>query len=129
MTRQLAIAVSLATLAVAGCAPMNDDSGSNLRAPAATKIGETVSCIPRQDIDNFSVRDDYTIDFRMRDGSVYRNTLPGRCPTLGREGRLNYEATNARICSADNFQVQNPAGRTTVPCSFGEFTPVRLSGN
>ena len=97
------------------------------RAPAAEALGEPVSCILISRIRNTRVHDDFTIDFHMSGGDVFRNTLPNRCPQLGFEERFAYEANTGNLCSVDMFSVvQSGAAGRGPRCRFGQFVPVKL---
>ncbi|MXO65101.1 DUF6491 family protein [Altericroceibacterium endophyticum] len=95
-----------------------------IKAPPATVTGEAVNCISTSSIQNTDVYDDYTIDFRMRDGTRYRNTLSNRCPSLGMERAFSYKSTLDRLCDTDSIQVIGGMGGTT--CGLDTFVPVKL---
>ena len=95
------------------------------RAPAVEVLGEPVNCILISRIRNTRVHDDFTIDFHMSGGDVFRNTLPNRCPQLGFEERFAYEANSGNLCSIDMISVIQPGAGAGPRCSLGKFTPVR----
>jgi hypothetical protein len=89
-------------------------------------LGEAVSCVNISRIRNTVVHDDYTIDFNLTGGDIYRNTLPYRCPQLGFEERFAYEANVGQLCSIDTIMViQGGAVGRGPRCALGKFTPVR----
>ncbi len=121
--------IVLAALPLAAC--MQDGAASsdrNVRAPQATVIGEPVNCLSVSRIDGTDVHDDYTIDFEMRDNTVYRNTLPARCNGLGFEQRFGYDLRGSQLCSTDVIRVLDPDGTTVATCGLGQFVPVELAG-
>lgn len=125
MTRPLIFFTApLSALALAGCAEM--DREPDIRAPAATALGEPISCISRNRIENLDIHDDYTIDFEMAGNETYRTALPARCPGLGFEERITYETTTGQLCNVDTFTVLHSDGRRGATCGFGMFTPVRV---
>ena len=117
---------AVGTLWLAGCAPAQSDSTSALRAPEARVVGEAVSCVTLTQVESTQVHDDRTIDFKMHDSRIYRNTLPARCPTLGMEQRFSYTVSTGRLCNTDIIRVLTPDGRETTACGLGQFVPVEL---
>ena len=102
-------------------------AGPQSRAPAVEVLGEPVNCILISRIRNTRVHDDFTIDFHLTGGDVYRNTLPNRCPQLGFEERFAYEANTGNLCSVDMISViQSGAAGRGPRCQLGQFVPVRL---
>ena len=128
MTRYL-IATALlgtATLTVAACAS-ETASTADVRAPAVTIAGEPRNCISTSRIAGTRVHDDYTIDFEMTGGDIYRNTLRGRCPGLGFEERFGYRVSAGEICRLDTITVLQSGGTSGATCGLGEFVPVRYA--
>ena len=123
---------ALAVLAVAGlalAAPVRAQDNANPRdpVPSATPAGKPTSCLQLNRIQSSEVRSDSVIDFIMRDGTVYRNTLPMSCPSLGFERRFAYRTSTQQLCSVDTIQVLNQPGIQRGPtCGLGEFQPVKL---
>lgn len=122
--RQTAL-LFLAAASLAGCAA-EPESAPPTRAPAAVAIGDPVDCVSTSLIQNTRVHDDRTIDFVMRNGTIYRNTLPTSCPGLGFEERFGYRTTLGRLCSSDTITVLQSGGRGPI-CGLGEFVPIRLT--
>ena len=114
----------LSILLVADAAPAADR-----RIPAATPVGEPVTCVPLAQIRETRVRDDRTIDFIMRGRDrVYRNTLPDRCPGLGFEQRFTYATSQSQLCSVDIITVLYAAPPMRgASCGLGRFQPVKLA--
>ena len=96
----------------------------------ATPKGPPVKCVQIVNIRDTKVRDDNTIDFVMRDGSVYRNTLPQSCPELGFEEAFSYETSQTELCNVDIITVFRNSSpiRRGASCGLGAFQPVTLSG-
>ena len=124
----------LALLALTACAdrPAGPASvtAANDRIPAATPIGEAQTCIPFNQIRETPVRSDQVIDFVMRDGRVYRVTLPQRCPNLGFEQRFSYATSLSQLCAQDIVTVLFQQGGGIQPgasCGLAPFQPVRLA--
>jgi len=97
------------------------------RVPEATPDGKAVSCISLTSIQASHVRSDDVIDFEMKGGKIYRNTLPQSCPSLGFEEHFSYETSLSQLCSTDiiNVFTTNPPMRGP-SCGLGEFQPVKL---
>ena len=92
---------------------------------AARPSGRAVSCLQTTQIRETRVRDDQTIDFYLRNGRVYRNTLPQSCPQLGFERRFAYRTSINQLCSVDIITVLRlPPTGAGPSCGLGEFQPV-----
>jgi hypothetical protein len=111
----------------AACAPSPANEARDIRAPAAAVTGESVSCLTTTNIRNTKVWGDYTIDFEMRDGSTYRNTLDVGCPELGFEQRFAYKTSVSRLCSSDTITVLRSNGDRGASCGLGRFVPVEVA--
>ncbi|HEU4651983.1 MAG TPA: hypothetical protein VFS49_11280 [Croceibacterium sp.] len=125
--RSLVLAAAIAPLCVA-CTDESPEttSAGQSRAPAVEVLGEPVNCILVSRIRNTRVHDDFTIDFVMTGGDIYRNTLPHRCPQLGFEERFGYEASTGNLCAIDMISViQSGAAGHGPRCQLGQFVPVR----
>lgn len=121
MSRTIACAFALIVATTAGAAR---EKGP----PPATPAGEATDCVSLSNIREARVRDDRTIDFIMRNGTVYRNTLAFSCPQLGFEQSFSYKTSLSRLCSVDIITVLQHAGgiRTGASCGLGTFQPVKL---
>ena len=118
--------MATASVALAGCAQAERPArGQQTMIPA----GEPVDCIMPSQIRNTNVVDDQTIDFIMNDGSIMRNTLPGRCPSLGFERAFSYSTSTSRLCNVDIITVVHQGSRTFrgASCGLGMFVPVKAA--
>ena len=111
-------------LPLAACAPPVERE-REIRAPAIEATGPAVSCIQTSRIQSTEVHDDFTIDFEMLGGDVYRNTLPDRCFSLGFEERFAHSSTTGSLCSVDTITVLYSDGTRGAACGLGEFLPIR----
>lgn len=126
--------ILIATAALAGCAAQDGDqpsrNGRGKDVPAVRIVGEPVTCIPIQSIQESRVRDDWTIDFRVSGGRWYRNALPNRCSGLGFERAFSYATSLNQLCNVDIITViANTGGPGPInrgSCGLGQFTPVEL---
>lgn len=116
-------------IVLAAMAPLMLGAVKDKRAiPDATPDGKPVSCIPLNAIDSTQVHGDWVIDFHMRGGKVYRNTLPDSCPGLGFEERFAYKTSINQLCSTDIITVLYSSPPQPGPsCGLGEFQPVTLA--
>lgn len=112
-------------LCLAATPGMARDRGA---VPAARPAGKSVTCVPIPQIRSSHVRSDQVIDFEMRGGKVYRNTLPQSCPRLGFEQRFSYTTPLSQLCSSDIIYVlqQTPSLQRGAGCGLGQFQPVTL---
>jgi hypothetical protein len=115
-------------LPLAACSAEADREPA-VRAPAVQVAGQPENCIQTNRIRNTIVHDDYTIDFEMSGDTVYRNTLPNRCSSLGFEERFAHSSTTGQLCSVDTITVLYSDGRRGVTCGLGPFVPVRYIGS
>ena len=116
--------LAAAALPLAACAAEADTS-AEVRAPAVTIAGEPDNCIQTSRIAGTRVHDDFTIDFELTGGQVYRSTLPGRCPGLGFEERFASEVNSGQLCQIDTITVLHSNGTRGATCRLGQFVPVR----
>jgi hypothetical protein len=120
--------IAAATFAIVVAAPAGAQRDRKAEAAALTPIpgARAESCVQLSAIRETRVRDDSTIDFYMRDGRIYRNTLPNSCPQLGFEEAFGYKTSLAQLCSSDIITVL-PRGGVGIPgvsCGLGQFQPV-----
>jgi hypothetical protein len=128
------LAIAALALLAAAAAPALSGAASGVegdrdRVPTAAPAGPPVTCVNLQQIRQTRVRDDRTIDFMMRGGRVYRNTLPHGCPGLGFEERFAYRTSLSRLCSVDTITVLRSGGSLSsgASCGLGKFQPVTLA--
>lgn len=98
---------------------------------AMVEVGEPVSCLQASRIRSTTVVDDRSIDFRMLDGTIYRNRLPYQCPGLGAERIFSYRLWSPQLCKVDTITVLYSAAGWLRPgalCGLGPFVPVRPAG-
>lgn len=128
MLRKLALAAAILPLAACNA---EMDREPDIRAPAASVVGEPVSCLNLNQIQHQRVHDDYTIDFELSNGRLYRNTLDGRCPQLGFERAITFDTTMNRLCEGEIIYVLRQGGdglERGAACGLGEFVPIELAG-
>ena len=122
----VAAIASIGLLPLAACTAEMDQE-RDIRAPAINVVGEPVNCITLSQIQSTTAHDDYTIDFRMNGGRTYRNTLPGRCYSLGFEDRFTYEVSTGQLCNVDTITVLHSDGTRGQTCGLGQFLPVEIA--
>ncbi|WP_380878378.1 hypothetical protein ACFB49_16730 [Sphingomonas sp. DBB INV C78] len=118
-TKAMLTAALIAAVALPGAA-IARQKADNLAAKADAK---PESCVQIIQIRETRVRDDSTIDFYMRGGKIYRNTLPHSCPSLGFEERFAYKTSLSELCSTDIITVLQDAGGLSrgASCGLGQF--------
>ena len=77
-------------------------------------------CLRSMDIERTSVPDSRTILFRMKDHTVWKNTLMADCPSLRFNGFIYNASPDGRICG--NLQSIRVI-HTGAVCLLGPFTP------
>lgn len=85
---------------------------------SVTAADATPICLKTHLIHSTKVVNSKTIDFRMSDGTVYRNALRSPCSGLNFDGFI-YETHTGEIC--DNMQTIRVL-RTHQVCMLGAFT-------
>lgn len=85
------------------------------------KTGKSVNCIPRRQIRDQDVVDDYSIIFETSGRKLYLNELKGRCIGLGREERFVTKSPETGMCSGEIITVFDSFGNTWGSCSLGDF--------
>ncbi|WP_339692994.1 hypothetical protein [uncultured Parasphingorhabdus sp.] len=91
------------------------------------EVGEAKSCINRSSIRSTDVIDDQTIDFKMRNGDIYRNRLPNKCSGLAFEEAFSYKTSTNRLCSVDIIHVLSQTGGrldSRGACGLGKFQQI-----
>ena len=124
-THKMTAAIILSAFALVGCAKNPDAVPRAQQTMIPT--GPAQSCVDTIRIRTTTVIDDQTIDFIMTDGTVFRNTLPSRCPGLGFEQAFSYSTSINRLCSVDIITVLNQGGgiQRGASCGLGQFVPVK----
>ena len=88
---------------------------------AADTPPATRDCLATHTLRSTAVLDDQTILFQLRDGSVWKNTLDFRCPTLGFHEAFSYESHGLQLCNLDTIKVFEPNGISGATCGLGKF--------
>ena len=84
-------------------------------------------CVDTRRVVRSEVVDDQTILFYMRNGVIYRNTLPKRCRPLAHEERFSYSTRSSRLCYFDRITIvyDHGSGLTSGPsCALGRYYPI-----
>ncbi|MEO0439328.1 MAG: hypothetical protein AAF067_00485 [Pseudomonadota bacterium] len=113
--------VATGGVAIAGKKSSKDDKYE------IAEIGEPENCIRRSQIRSTDVISDSIIDFKMRGGDIYRNTLPNRCSGLAFEEAFSYRTSVNQLCSVDIIRVIDNSGggiRERNACGLGKFQKI-----
>ena len=95
--------------------------------PTVKAVGEPIKCVRLHAIRSTDVVDGKTIDFKMRGGKTYRNTLDRKCPRLKSEERFSYRTSLGELCDVDIIHVlHNYTGTLEkgASCSLGKFQQI-----
>jgi hypothetical protein len=121
--------LGLATLAIATTAGAFGPAERRAKQLAAYEpAGKAVSCIDIRSIDSTQVLSNTVIDFKMRGGKVYRNTLSYSCPGLSFEDSFSYRTSSSQLCSVDIIRVLQSTGshlQEGAACGLGTFQPMQ----
>jgi hypothetical protein len=110
--------------ASAASAPTAPGQAASAQTAAAAPTSRSCVSIPR--IREARVKDDQTIDFHLNDGTIYRSSLPHKCPQLGFEKAFTYSTSLTQLCSTDIIRVIHQGGGSMVgaSCGLGAFVPI-----
>lgn len=102
-------------IGLAGCSGQPTSTAATPSAPTGGS-----GCIETFRVDHTEIPDDKTILYHMKDGKIWKNTLPFACPSLKNEGGFVYESDFPEICSNERtIRVL----RSGIICQLGQFTP------
>ncbi|MBK6706557.1 MAG: hypothetical protein IPG54_03370 [Sphingomonadales bacterium] len=132
MKKQLLfLATTVVAIGGVTSAALSGGSVSERRAKALAAyepVGEAISCVTLSQVRSSKVIDDRTIDFKMSNGKVYRNTLPHSCPGLASEERFSHHTSLNQLCSVDTIRVLQSFGsglHEGAGCGLGKFQPMQ----
>lgn len=138
-----ALCVSVAALALAGCAasePAGGTSGTDIQtgqvalddvlntpldADAYGAVGER--CLSTYAYRTVEVLDDRHVLFKGNGGRRWLNRLQSRCAGLQTNEVLQFQPRHNRVCHADGFRSYDRAftmAISSASCTLGEFHPV-----
>ena len=117
LTRNFAVLMATAMLALAGCS--DDPAAVDAQATAA---GNGV-CLPVNQIDHTQILTDTAILFYMKNGKTWVNTISIPCSSLTMEDGFTYVNDVLEICS--NSQTIRVA-RSGNFCELGQFTQFEI---
>jgi len=111
--------MKIATIAIAGCLAATTALAADGMPPPAPVERNNV-CLQPSFVDHTTVLSDSEILYYMKNGKIWKNTLPRACPGLKFENGFAQVIRGDTICS--NMQIIHVLRRGT-PCSLGAFTP------
>ena len=124
---RLPTTIIITSALAAGSVAFAAETASGDEAYEIKTIGEAKRCVMRSNIRSTDVIDDQTIDFNMRNGDIYRNTLPSKCSGLGFEEAFSYKTSTNRLCNVDIIRVLTQVGGqldTRGACGLGKFQQI-----
>lgn len=124
-------AIMLGALALAGCtgnAALQASQDARAQRDLAAALGGRVAGTPQNCVSTTGLGGPQIIDSNTllyREGRrVWRNDLPGGCPSLNRFSIIVAELHGSQICRNDQFRAVDPGSRIPGPfCRFGQFVP------
>ncbi|MEM7017603.1 MAG: hypothetical protein AAF512_09750, partial [Pseudomonadota bacterium] len=90
-------------------------------AVKTTAAPETKSCVHLLRVDRTKVVDDKTILFYMRNGNIWKNSLPHKCSGLGFEKSFAYKTSMHQLCNVDTITVLRLPHGSGPTCGLGKF--------
>jgi hypothetical protein len=81
-----------------------------------TPTASALTCFSTSQIDSTNVVDAKTIDFKLNNGQIYRNTMPSSCNGLTYSGFI-YNSFGAQVCDYQSIRVLQSAEL----CKLGAF--------
>jgi hypothetical protein len=102
-----------------------------LMALSALSTNDVVTVYPKRDcvqvyqIRSTKVLNDSVLLFELKDGTVWRNSLKFKCPSLAFEDRFSYEISGSSLCRMDTIRVLRNVGNGLdegASCSLSAFT-------
>jgi len=123
--RLTTITVILTALALASVSGIAEEKNKNESMELAA--GPPEQCLSLIRIDRSEVIDDRNIIFHMKNGDLYRNQLPYRCPGLALHDTFMYRTSLNQLCHLDIITVMDSIGFGLSPgasCGLGHFYPI-----
>jgi len=123
--RLTTITVILTALALAPVSGIAEEKKKNESMELAA--GPPEQCLSLIRIDRSEVIDDRNIIFHMKNGDLYRNQLPYRCPGLALHDTFMYRTSLNQLCHLDIITVMDSIGFGLSPgasCGLGHFYPI-----
>lgn len=122
------ILITVSAIAVATQAQEEDAKTSEENS--VTKIGETQKCINSRRLARTEVIDTKTVDFTLRNGRTYRNTLLTSCPIIRNNDRFTYrQESSTRLCKGDkisSLETISDRLQSFGLCGLGDFQEIEV---
>jgi hypothetical protein len=120
---RIGLLLAAVTLILASSAAFVLGSSAAVDPQATARSGSV--CLNVRNIQRTEAKDDRTIDFYMRDGTVWRNTLRQLCPMLRTSPFKQVLNSGDLVCANQQFiQVL----QTGDMCALGDFVPLTPPG-
>jgi hypothetical protein len=97
------------------------------QAQAEDRLIDSEQCVSLRRIDRTRIVDEQNIIFYMKNGDIYRNQLPRRCPGLSERNSFMYRTSLNQLCNVDIITVLQNIGFGFSPgmsCGLGMFVPI-----
>ena len=112
-TMRIGAAIIAMTAGLAACSSSEPVAGEQQTASIRK------SCISPADITHQDIVSDQEIRFQMRNGDVWVNNLPRKCPSLKFQGGFTWDVRGMLVCSNEQIIYVKDDG---TPCQLGAFT-------
>lgn len=94
------------------------------------EIGDPKKCINSSRLARTKTVNDKTVDFTLRNGKTYRNTLLTSCSIIRNNDRFTYrQESSTRLCKGDKISSLETIGdrlQSFGLCGLGEFQEVEI---
>lgn len=110
---RIGVTTAALLLGLSACSSSEPTAGDQQSASIAN------SCINTANITRQDIVSDEEISFEMRNGDVWVNKLPRKCPSLKIQGGFTWDVRGMMVCSNEQtIYVINDG----TPCQLGAFT-------
>ena len=111
---RIGAAIIVLSAGLAACTSSEPVAGGTTQA-----AGISNSCIRPTDITRQDIVSDEEIRFEMRNGDVWVNKLPRKCPSLKFQGGFTWDVRGMMVCSNEQTIYVRDDG---TPCQLGAFS-------
>lgn len=114
LTIRIGAAIIAMTAGLVACSSSEPAAGTERQS-----AGISNACIRPTDIQRQDIVSDEEIRFEMRNGDVWVNKLPRKCPSLKFQGGFTWDVRGMMVCSNEQTIYVKDDG---TPCQLGAFT-------
>ena len=111
---RIGAAIGMMLVGIAACSSTEPTAGGEQQQASISN-----SCINPTNIAHQTIVSDQEIRFEMRNGDVWVNNLPRKCPSLKFQGGFTWDVRGMMVCSNQQTIYVKDDG---TPCQLGAFT-------